>query len=141
MRLEKHLESVQEVLDEINSALHDPRGITSHQRRLALVLSLGVCDLFSIYFQRLQIMKSGASIKHDWFKQKRIKEKLEQQVIAPLDTVKNVDLLLKLGSAIERSRDDLAYGSPVNEESSLREKIGQLLEMKRIIEHEIGKIY
>ncbi|MEK6950257.1 MAG: hypothetical protein AABX13_00850 [Nanoarchaeota archaeon] len=140
MRLEKHLESLQEVLDEVNTALADPRGIASHQRRLALVLSLGVCDLFSIYFQKLQIMKSGASIKHDWFKQKRIKEKLEQQVIAPLETVKNIELLLKLGSAVERSRDDLAYGSPVSEEKLLQEKMNQFLEMKRMIENEIGKL-
>ena len=47
----KYEEIMEEVLDEIESALKDPKGITSHQRRLSFSLSLGIVttriDLFS----------------------------------------------------------------------------------------------
>ena len=55
MRLEKHLECLKEVADEINIALNDARGIISHQRRIALMLSIGVCELIELYFHKLKI--------------------------------------------------------------------------------------
>jgi len=42
MKEEKHQETIKEVLDEIESALKDKRGLVSHQRRLAFVISLGI---------------------------------------------------------------------------------------------------
>ena len=140
MKLEKHLDSLNEVLDEIHVALQDSRGTLSHQRRLALMLSLGVCDLIEIYFHKLKIIKTGSRLKHDWFKQKRIKEKLETQIIVPIDTIKEIEPILLLGAAIEESRDDLAYGSPLNEEFILNKKINQFLELKKIIEKTSGEL-
>ena len=51
MKIEKHLKSLEEVMDEIQVALEDPRGLIAHQRRLATMLSIGVCELIEIYFQ------------------------------------------------------------------------------------------
>lgn len=141
MRLEKHMEGIREVLEEIETALHDPKGILSHQRRLALMLPLGMCELIEVYFHHLNIIKSGARIKHDWFRQKRIREKLEEQVISSLDNVPNIDLIIKLAVALEESRDYLAYSSPNVDEQFLRQKISQFLELKKLVEQEPGEQY
>ena len=45
-------EIIEEVLDEIDSALKDPKGIVSHQRRLAFSLSLGVVYLIEKYLTK-----------------------------------------------------------------------------------------
>lgn len=141
MNPDKHLESLKEVLDEINSALEDSRGLASHQRRLALMFSLGICDLIEMYFHKLGVMKSGARLKHDWFRQTRIKEKLEQQITCPIQSVKKIDEMVSIAVGIEESRDDLAYGSPVKQEELLMEKINKLLELKKIIEEIVGDLY
>ncbi|MFW6120075.1 MAG: hypothetical protein ACOC80_04145, partial [Petrotogales bacterium] len=114
MRLEKHLESLNEVIDEIQTALEDPHGLQAHQRRLALMLSIGIADLIEIYFHRLEIMKPGAKIKHNWLKRKNIKERLEKQISGDLAKVENLDKILEKSKRIEQKRDDFAYGSPVN---------------------------
>ncbi len=137
---EKHLESLKEVLDEINSALEDSRGIGQHQRRLALMFSLGICDLIELYFHKLGIIKGGARIKHDWFRQIRIKEKLEQQLTCPISSIPKIDEMISIAVDIEESRDDLAYGSPVKEEEKLMEKINQLLYLKKLIEEQVGEL-
>ncbi|MFH1638303.1 MAG: hypothetical protein ABIB71_07805 [Candidatus Woesearchaeota archaeon] len=57
MRKEKHEETVKEVLDEIENALNDKRGLLAHQRRLAFSLSLGAQNLLELYFHKLDIIK------------------------------------------------------------------------------------
>lgn len=140
MRLEKHIEALSEVMDEIKSALEDPNGLEKHQRRLALMLSLGICELIEIYFHKLNIMKEGSRIKHDWFKQKRVKEKLSNQVISDLSNVKNIDKIIDIAKGIEEKRDDMAYGAPIGEEDLLKHKINDFLKLKKMIEEEIGGI-
>lgn len=139
MKIEKHKDSLQEVIDEITVALEDPRGISSHQRRLAMMLSIGICDIFSIYFQKLSIMKSGAVIKHEWFRQKSIKERLQQQITHPIESVGSIDWLIKIAKEIEDARDALAYGAPIEKEDILMSKINQFFEMKKIVEKESGE--
>lgn len=141
MDQQKHLEILQEVLDEINSAQKDPQGILSHQRRIALMLSVGICELIELYFHQLGIIKNGSRIKHDWFRQKRIKEKLEEQLITAIDSIPKIDLIIQLAAAIEKSRDDLAYSSPLHDDAILKEKIGQFQELRKIIEQEVGELY
>ncbi len=141
MRLDKHLESLREVLDEIETALNDPKGLASHQRRLALMLSLGFCELIEIYLHRKGILKPGARIKHDWFRQKRIIEKLEQQVIVSLKDNREINEIVRIAVDLEESRDDLAYGSPLDEESLLKDRINSFLQLKKIIENSVGELY
>ena len=52
MKEERHIETLKEVLDEIETALKDVRGRVSHQRRLAFSLSLGVVNLIELYFHK-----------------------------------------------------------------------------------------
>ncbi len=141
MEVKKHLEILKEVLDEIDSAQKDPQGLLSHQRRVALMLSVGICELVELYFHKLNIIKSGSRIKHDWFRQKRIKEKLEEQLITAIESVQKIDLIIQLAAAIEKSRDDLAYSSPRHDEAILKEKIDQFQELQKIIEQEVGELY
>ncbi|MBI5332057.1 MAG: hypothetical protein HZB65_00630 [Candidatus Aenigmarchaeota archaeon] len=58
MRVEKHLEKLKEVLDEIQTALKDQRGVVSHQARLGSMLSLGIVTL--IVFEAKKIIESKA---------------------------------------------------------------------------------
>ena len=140
MRIEKHIESLKEVLDEIESALKDPGGLLKHQRRLAIMLSLGICELVEIYFHKLGIMKSGSRIKHTFFKKKDAKEEISNQIAISPDDVKNLDEILNIAKSVEEKRDDMFYGSPVNEEELLKDKINQFLELKNLIEKEVGGV-
>lgn len=138
MRLEKHLESLSEVIDEIKAALEEPAGLAKHQRRLALMLPLGVCELVEIYFHKLGIMKDGGRIKHGIFRKKDVEELLSHQVMSDLNGVKHMRRLIEIASDIEKTRDDLAYGAPLTEEGPLNEKIELFIELKRLVESEVG---
>ena len=139
MRIEKHIESLKEVIDEIQSALQDPKGLQAHQRRLALMLSVGIADLIELYFHRLGIMKPGAKIKHNWFKRKDIKERLKRQITGDITKVEKIDEIMEKSKQIEHDRNDMAYGSPLNDELLLKQKIDEFLEIKKLIEKLTGE--
>ena len=133
MRKEKHEEILNEVLDEINTALKDERGLLAHQRRLAFSLSLGASTLLELFFHNLNIIKEGSKINHLWFKRKKEKvfEQLQKQIVCPIGTVNNIHLIVDLIIKIEEKRDDLAYGAPASEKI-LQEKINLFFELKRL---------
>ncbi|MBS3122931.1 hypothetical protein J4434_08690 [Candidatus Woesearchaeota archaeon] len=135
MRVEKHLEALKEVQDEIDSALKDPRGVVVHQRRLAFSLSLGACTLIELYFHKHNVIKEGAKIHHEWLKRKKetIFEQLQNQIVSPITSLSDIDKIIDLAILIEEKRDDLAYGS-VASESILMEKINLFLKMKELVE-------
>lgn len=134
MKIEKHQEIINEVLEEINSALNDKRGLLPHQRRLAFSLSLGAVNILEQYFHVLNIIKEGSKINHRWFKKKenRLKDYLQKQIISPIDSIENIDELIQLVKEIENKRDDIAYGPPVKEEI-LQEKINLFLKLKKVV--------
>ena len=136
--LGKHVESLEEVMDEIQTALEDPKGLKSHQRRLAMMLSLGVSEIIEVYFHKLDIMKPGARIKHDWIKKKRPHQKLKNQITGDLNEISKLDLILDKAREIERSRNDIAYGSPIEDEGTIKKKIDLFFEIKDIVEVEVG---
>lgn len=140
MRLEKHITALQEVMDEIQMSLEDPRGLVAHQRRLATMLSIGTCELIEIYFHKLGIMKGGGRIKHTILRRKGIEEQLSNQIISTLSNIKNIDVIITIAKTIEAERDNMAYGSPQPHEQLLKAKIEDFLELKRIIEKEIGDV-
>lgn len=140
MRVEKHVKALQEVMDEIQLSLEDPRGLVAHQRRLAIMLSIGTCELIEIYFHKLGVMKGGGRIKHAMLRGKDIEERLTNQIIASLISIKNIDQIITIAKSIEAERDNIAYGSPQPHEQLLKAKIEDFLELKRIIEKEIGDI-
>jgi len=140
MKTEKHMEALREVLEEIETASKDPRGMSSHQRRLAFSISLGVATLVELYFHRLEIIKPGTLIKHEWFKKSEIKEILSRQIIKPIEFVNRISDILKISRRIEEKRNQLAYGSPVSEDHILLEEVNSFFEIKRIIEQEVGSL-
>jgi len=134
MKIEKHQEIINEVLEEVNSALNDKRGLLPHQRRLAFSLSLGAVNILEQYFHTLNIIKEGSKINHRWFKKKEdtLKDYIQRQIVSPLDSIENIKEILSLVKEIENKRDDIAYGPPVKEEL-LQEKINLFLKLKKVV--------
>ena len=134
MKIEKHQEIINEVLEEINSALNDKRGLLSHQRRLAFSLSLGAVNILEQHFHILNIIKEGSKINHRLFKKKenRLKDYLQRQIVSQIDSIENINEIIKLVKEIENKRDDIAYGPPVKEEI-LQEKINLFLKLKKVV--------
>lgn len=135
MKVEKHYEVLKEVLDEIDSALKDPRGLVAHQRRIAFSLSLGSVNLFEIYFHKNNVIKEGLKINHRWFKWKKEKlmNRLQEIITTPVSSLENIDKIIDLIIKLEEKRDDLAYGSP-SSDKVLQEKINLFFELKELIE-------
>lgn len=134
MKKEKLEESLKEVLDEIETALKDQKGLIAHQRRLAFSLSLGATVLLELYLHKLSIIKEGSKINHTWFKRKKenILEILQNQITSPTSSVPDIDKILDLIIKIEEKIDDLAYGAPADEKI-LQEKINLFFELKGAI--------
>ncbi len=126
---------IKEVLDEINSALNDPKGLKAHQRRIAFSLSLGSVNLIEKYLIKKNILKSGAKINHLWFKKKpeNVKKLISNQIVCPIEKVLNLDNLLKKTYKIEKERNELAYGKVVSEDF-LREQIKIFLDLKKEVD-------
>ncbi|MAF35674.1 hypothetical protein CL622_00975 [archaeon] len=134
MLVEKHEQIIQEVLDEIDSALKDSKGLVAHQRRLAFTLSLGAENLLELYFHKQNIMKGGAKLDHRWFKRKKesIFNQLSNQITTPITSVKDLDKFVLLICKIEDNRDELAYGSPTTD-IILQKKINLFFELKKVL--------
>jgi len=133
MKEEKHEEIIKEVLDEIESALKDNRGLVSHQRRLIFSITLGAANLLELYFHKLNIIKEGSIVNHLWFKRKKEKivKQLQNQVTSPINTIEGINEILEIIIKIEEKRDDIAYGSPTTEKI-LQEKINLFFKLKKI---------
>ena len=133
MKKEKHEEILKEVLDEIEIALKDKRGLTAHQRRLAFSLSLGAVNLFELYLRNINVMKEGSKIDHRWFKKKREKifEQLQKQITSQVASISEINKIIDIIIKIEKKRDDIAYGSPTTEKI-LKEKINLFFELKKL---------
>lgn len=129
----KHKESIKEVLDEIDTALKDKRGLLSHQRRLAFSLSLGATNLLELHLHNLNIIKEGSKIDHRWFKKKeeKILQHLQNQITSPTESIEDINEIIKIITQIEKKRNDLAYGAPATEEI-LQEKINLFFKLKEV---------
>jgi hypothetical protein len=134
MREEKHLEALAEVKETIETAIRDPRGIIVHQRRLMSMISLGVQHLIELHFHRLNVLKSGAQVKHDWFRlsKERVKLRLKAVTTKPLQEIEDVDFIIILASEMEADRNELVYGAPAPE-AKLRRKIDLFLQLEELM--------
>lgn len=135
MRIEKHREVLEEVSQTIKDALDDPAGLLAHQRRLIAMLSLGASQLLEIYFHKLDVIKPGTQIKHEWFKMGEKNALIRLSAILTSDPRKipKINELLSFAREIEKDRDDIMYGSPLAGDRSLKEKIDLWLELKKIV--------
>ena len=124
MKEEKHEEIIKEVLDEIESALKDNRGLVSHQRRLIFSITLGAANLLELYFHKLNIIKEGSIVNHLWFKRKKEKivKQLQNQVTSPINTIKDINEILEI--------INLKVGDPVDVSFNTQKKV---IVIKKII--------
>ncbi|HIG93853.1 TPA: hypothetical protein HA242_07100 [Candidatus Woesearchaeota archaeon] len=129
-------EILKETMDEINAALQDSRGIVAHQRRLAFVISVSSVALLESFLQKRHVFKSGAKINHQWLKKKKdnVKIKLASQVTCPLESLPELDNFLEQSYALEKERNQMAYGKLVVEEK-LQELINLFLKFKKEVEN------
>ena len=136
MNVEKHREALEEVYETINDALNDPNGLLKHQRRVASMTSLGMQHLVEIHFHKLNIMKPGAHVKHEWFRmgEKNLRAKLSSILTESLGSVKKIAEIIPMAYQIESDRNEIMYGAPLKNDSKLREKIDTFLEIKNLIE-------
>lgn len=134
---EKYKEIFDEVIDEIESSLKDQRGIIAHQRRIAFSLSFGMVNLLEFYLDKLNVLKPGAKINHLWLKKKKenVKKLISDQIISPINSIKNIDKILDIAFDIESERNELVYGKKVSE-NLLNEKISIFLDLKRELEND-----
>lgn len=126
-----------EVKDEIESALKDPKGLVSHQKRLAFCLSLGTTFLLEDYLNRKNVLKKGFKINHQWFKKskKNIKEILSEKITCPVEQLTELDKLLDSIYKIESKRNELAYGK-MSDENTLKELISFYLTLEKEVQNE-----
>lgn len=129
---EENKKIIEEVLDEIQSALKDPRGLVFHQRRIVFSLSLGAVSLIEEYLEKNDILKKGGKINHLWFKKKKenVKKLISNQITSSIGNVRNIDKILDLTYELEKERNALAYGKQASDKK-LREKINLFLELKK----------
>ncbi len=142
MQIEKHLEALKEVDRALDSALNDPEGLLGHQRRIASMTSLGMQQLVETYFHKLNIIKPGAQVKHEWFKmeERNLKNRLSPILTKNVNTIPRIAELLYLAGKIESDRNELLYGTPLKDDKELKEKIDTFLELKKIIVDETGDL-
>lgn len=134
---ERNKNIIEETLDEIESSLKDPKGIVSHQSRLAFSLSAGAVAFLENYLEKMNILKSGAKINHLWFKKNKenVKKILLNQITSPVENIPKINDVLDYIFEIEKERNELAYGKRVSEEY-LKEKINIFLKLRRLIEND-----
>ena len=135
MKIEKHEDALKEVYQTIDQALNDPKGLLSYQRRIASMTSMGMQQIVEMYFHKLNIIKPGTQLKHEWFKldEKNINNKLSPTLTKKLEEIPKINEILFLSRKIESDRNDLVYGAPLENDKILKEKIDVFLELKNLI--------
>ncbi len=135
MKEEKHIEAIAEVEETIETAIKDKRGVQAHQRRLMSLISLGVQHLIELHLHKLDAIKAGAQVKHDWFRlsKESIELRLKTITTISLKDVEDLDLVVAMAKEIESDRNDIIYGAPAPEEK-LRRKIDLFLQLKELIQ-------
>ncbi len=140
MKIEKHFEALKEVDETIEEALNS-KNILSYQRRLSAMLSLGIQQLIEIYLHRLNVIRPGTQVKHEWFGigERKLHQRLSAILTTEAKNIPRIREILILAKEIESDRNDILYGSPLSDESTIKGKIDAYLEVKRIIEEEHGQ--
>jgi hypothetical protein len=127
--------NIDEVAEEIESALKDPKGLLFHQKRLGFCLSEGIKEIIENYLKNEEVLKTGFKIDHRIFKKNKenVKKILSDKITCSIDDLKEIDGLIESAYKIESKRNDLVYGSPVSEKI-LKELIDLYLSVKKEVE-------
>ena len=108
---ETDIENIDEVAEEIESALIDSKGILSHQKRLAFCLSEGIKKLIEDYLREQKVLKTGFKIDHRIFKKNKenVKKILSDKITCSIEDLKKIDKLIEVAYEIESKRNDSNY--------------------------------
>ncbi len=133
--IEEENKDIDEVLDEINSALKDVKGIASHQKRIGFCVSLGTIYLVEFYLRRLNVFKPGGKIDHRWLKKKKenAKKHISTQITCPIEELFVLDNILNIAYKIESDRNKMVYGKEIGEKE-LRHCIDLFFKLKKEVE-------
>ncbi|MEK6887376.1 MAG: hypothetical protein AABX14_00350 [Candidatus Aenigmatarchaeota archaeon] len=140
MQEEKHLSALKEVNAYIDESLS--KGIIQRQRLLMAALSLGMQHIVEMWLHRSRAIKPGATVKHEIFKseERKLKVKLAGTLTKDINSLKNANAILSMAREIERNRDDIIYGAPLQNDRILREKIDAFFELKKAVKEAVGDI-
>jgi hypothetical protein len=129
---------IDEVAEEIESALTDPKGVLSHQKRLAFCLSEGIKKLIEDYFREQKVLKTGFKIDHRIFKKNKenVKKILSDKITCSIEDLKEIDKLIEVAYEIESKRNDLVYENHSSEEV-LNKLINLYLNIKKKVEKHV----
>ena len=135
MHEKKHLEALKEVRQTVDEALKSD-DILVFQRRLASMLSLGLQHIVELYLHRLNAIKPGAYVKHEWFSMgdRNLRIKFSSILTKPYEDISQIHEIVSLARNIESDRNEILYGSPLVNGKLLKEKVYVFLEIKKIIE-------
>ena len=138
MKEKTDTEDIDEVAEEINSALTDQKGILSHQKRLAFCLSEGIKELIENYFKKQGVLKTGFKVDHRIFKKSKenVKAILSNKITCSIEELKEIDKLIEAAYEIESKRNDLVYGNPSSEDI-LKKLINLYLDIKKGVEENV----
>lgn len=142
MQESKHIEALNEVIETIQESLGDPRGLLTRQRRLMSMLSLGAQHIVELYLHKLNAIKPGVQIKHEWLKleSRNLKLRLAGALTKSLANLKQSNRIFALARDLEQDRNDIVYGAPLSDEIILKEKIDLFLELKKAVESVVGDL-
>jgi len=127
MKVEAHLENLQESVREIEQAVQE--GLLQKQRSLGFHASAGAVDMLEIILHEHKLIDPGFVIKHEWFHSSRkIAEKF------PFDFPRKKEVLT-LVAQIESVRNFFCYGKRQSEGSL--EKVVHSFNALKIIFQEV----
>ncbi len=132
MQEEKHDDALRETEDTIKDALEG--NILDYQRRLMSMISLGVQHAIELYLHRLHVIKPGAHVKHEWFRMgdRNAKQRLSAIMTKKIDEIPNIMEIMSIAREIEKDRNEIIYGAPLESDGVLRNKIDDFLEIKKL---------
>ncbi|MBI4980185.1 hypothetical protein HZC30_01340 [Candidatus Woesearchaeota archaeon] len=107
MKIESHLESLQESVTEIEAAVIS--GLVSKQRTVGIHTSAGAIDMLEIILHQHNLIDPGAVIKHEWFSSSQgIRKRFS------FDFPRKEEII-SLMESIEAVRNKLCYGKRQDE--------------------------
>lgn len=131
-------------MKEVNAYIDESikKSLLQRQRLIMAALSLGMQHVIEMWLHKSRAIKPGASVKHEIFKseERRLKIKLAGTLTKDINSLKNADTILSIAREIERNRDDIIYGAPLQNDRVLREKIDAFFELKKAVKEAVGEI-
>ena len=123
MKIESHLENLEESLREIKSAVKE--GLEKKQRTIGFHTSSAAIDMLEIILHKNKLIDPGFVIKHEWLNSKRkIQEKFTFEFSKKEEIFKHI-------TKIESVRNKLCYGKRQKEEN-LEEVIREFNKLKEL---------